>query len=346
MFKFLLFFLAFVVVSGENRIYVSRYGGNDTKTCEKVSSPCRTISYGIEQLSSGLYIYLDGTGTSKNPYACEALETGHPGIYLNKSVSFVSIRSRAHISCVHGNLWFVNGTKHKDGVRIGFSGLAFLNTSLRLIDALVTVNDTAFAETECASLDIQVVNLPRFDLSLKNAAFQQNTACMLINAKSSKIFINIANTVFYQNGNPSWNTSSILWIPSIDNYVNIVLSKCKFEKNILTKHGMLVIENKFGTTHVLLQDFRFERDSNINSIIKQYSGLLRLLSARMFLRMEHGVIYKTFATFLYVTGQWAQIEISNTDVEELYSATSTGGFLTSIRKYPVLYQSTIPSFVV
>ena len=210
----------------------------------------------LKQLSSGLYIHLDGTATSKNPYTCEALEQGHPGIYLTRSVSFVSIRSRAYISCLHGNPWFVNGTKDKDSIRIGFSGLAFLNTSLRVFDAIVAVNDTIFTETERASVDILVVNLPRFELSLDHVVFKQNTACMAINAKSSDLYIAITNTVFYQNGNPSSNTPSILWISSVNNLMNILLSHCKLEKNILTKTGMFVIENRFGTTHVLLNHLR------------------------------------------------------------------------------------------
>ena len=65
--------------------------------------------------------------------------------------------------------------------------------------------------------------------------------------------------------------------------------------------------------------------------MEQYSGILRLVSARVFLRMEYGIIYKTFATFLYLTGQWTQIQISNIDVEGLYSATPTGGVLNFIQ---------------
>ena len=325
------FFLASAATSGEIRIYVSRHSGNDTKTCGKESFPCRTISYGLKQLSSGLYIYLDGTATSISPYTCEALEQGHPGIYLTRSVSFVSIRSRTYISCLHGNPWFVHGTKHKDSTRIGFSGLAFLNTSLRVFDAIVAVNDTIFAETERASVDILVVNLPRFELSFDHVVFKQNTACIAINAKSSDLYITITNTVFYLNGNPSSNTPSILWISSVNSLMNILLSHCKLKKDILTKNRMFVIENRFGTTHVLLKHLRFEENRDKNPILEQYGGVLRLVSARVFLRMEYGIIYNTFATFLYLTGQWAQIKISNIDVEDFYSAAPTGGVLNFIQ---------------
>jgi hypothetical protein len=109
-FKSCLFFLASSVLS-EQGIYVSRLNGNDRKTCGKLNSPCRTISYGKQKVSPGSYIYLDGSATSKNPYTCEDLDPGYPGIRLSKSVSFVSIRSRAHISYLHANSWLVDGTK-------------------------------------------------------------------------------------------------------------------------------------------------------------------------------------------------------------------------------------------
>ena len=141
-------------------------------------------------------------GTLQNPYNCEVLHPGLPGIYLNISVSFVGIKSRAHISCIHGNHWVADGTKHKHGIRISFSGLAFLNTSVRFSDASVVVDDTVFAETEIASLDIQVVRLSRFELLLNNVVFEKNTACMIIISRSRKVFVNITNTVFDENGDP------------------------------------------------------------------------------------------------------------------------------------------------
>lgn len=98
---YLLFFLALSVLS-EQEIYVSRLTGNDTKTCGRVSSPSRNISHGVQRLSTGLYIYLDGTGTSENPYTCEPLASGHPGLYLTKSASFVSMKlNHVLISHVH-----------------------------------------------------------------------------------------------------------------------------------------------------------------------------------------------------------------------------------------------------
>ena len=324
-------FLASSVLS-EQGVYVSRHTGNDTKTCGKINSPCRTISFGIKQLSTGSYIYLDGSVTSQNPYTCDAPDPRHPGIHLTKSVSFVSIRSRAYISCFHGNPWLVDGTNLKGGVRVSFSGLTFLNTPLRFVDAFVAVSDSVFAETKLVSLDIEVFNLSRFDLLLENVVFQQNTACITINPKGSKVFVNLTDTVFYQNGHFSSNTPSILWLNSKENLVNIQLRNCSFKKNNFKKYGMIVIVNTWGTTNLLLYQLRMDENNHTNPSIKIFDGLLRLLSARVFMKLEYGLIYKTFSTFLTVTGYSAQINISNIEVDGFYSVTPGGGVVN-------LYQS-------
>ena len=324
-------FLASSVLS-EQGIYVSRHTGNDAKTCGKVNSPCRSISFGIKQLSTGSYIYLDGSVTFQNPYTCDALDSGHPGIHLTKSVSFVSIRSRAYISCLHGNPWLVDGTNLKGGVRVSFSGLTFLNTPLRFMDAFVAVSDSVFAETKLVSLDIEVFNLSRFDLLLENVVFQQNTACMTINPKGSKVFVNLTDTVFYQNGHFSSNTPSILWLNSKENLVNIQLRNCSFKQNNFRKYGMIVIVNTWGSTNLLLNQLRMDENNHTNPSIKIFDGLLRLVSARAFMKLEYGLIYKTFSTFLTVTGYSAQISISNIEVDGFYSVTPGGGVVN-------LYQS-------
>ena len=324
-------FLAFLVLSEEG-IYVSRFNGNDTKTCGKVSLPCRTISYGIQQLSTGIYIYLDGTGTLKRPYACQASDPGHPGISLTKSISFVSIKSRAYISCLYGNPWLADGTEFKDGIQITFNGLAFLKTSIRLFDAFVSAIDTVFADSTLVSLDIQVINQPRLDLSLSNVVFVKNTACIRIKSNLSKVFINITNTIFDENGDPSLKIPSILGLDSANSSINIQLKNCSFEKNTVKEYGMISVRNVLGATNVLLKQLRLKENRQINPSIKNYNGLFRFQSAQLVLKLEYGYIYKTSGTFLYVmSGQSAKINISNTEVDEFYSGSPGGGVVNVIR---------------
>ena len=302
-------------------IYVSRFTGHDTKTCGKVSSPCRTISYGIQQLSTELYIYLDGTDTLKNPYACEDVYLR--GILLTKSVSFISIKSRAHISCLNGKQWLVNGTTHKHGIRISFSGLAFLNTPIRLLDAFLAVDNTVFAGTILESLEIQVVKLPRFDLSLKNVVFKNNTVCMIINCKSRKVFINITNTYFSENGDLSSNIPSILWLNSNYNLINIQLTNCSFKKNMFNEYGFFEVRNGLGTTNVLINQIELEENWQKSGF--GFGCVFYLRSDRVFMSLKYGFIFKTPGTFLYVESRLAEVNISNIEVDEFYSSFYNGG---------------------
>ena len=300
----------------EQGIYVSRFTGNDNKRCGNVSFPCRSISYGVQQMSVWPYIYLNGTGTLQNPYTCEA------GIRLSKSVSFFSLKSRAYISCLHGKPWLMNGTKVKDGVRVGVFGLAFVNTPLVLVDASFAANDTIFAETKSASLNILVENLSRFDLSLKNVVFQQNTACMKIYTKKGiNVFVTITNTVFYQNGNPSSNTPSVLQFNSDGNFISIEIKNCSFADQNTPRYGMIAVMNVLGTTNVLLSEWKLKGNNHIKP---RSNGIFVLFSAQVFIKLEHGFFYKTSATILKVAGQSAQIYISNIEVDEFYSGTSGG----------------------
>ena len=321
------------MVLSEEGIYVSRFNGNDTKTCGKVSSPCRTISYGIQQLSTRLCIYLDGTDTLKTPYDCQGSDPRYPGIVLTKSASFVSIKSRAHISCLRGIPWLAYGTQRKHGIRISFTGLTFLNTSVQLSDAFMTVDDSVFANAKLVSLDIQVEKLPRFDLSLNNVVFEKNTACITIDTKSSKVFVNITNTTFYQNGNPSSNIPSLLWLASSNTSINIQVRNCSFVKNTCREYGMFSVANVLGATNVSLKQLTLKENRLINPSIKNYTGLFRFAAPQLFLRLEHGYVYKTSGTFINVMSgyQLVKINISNIEMSEFYSSSPGGGVVNVIR---------------
>ena len=319
------------MVLSEQGIYVSRVNGHDTKACGKVTAPCRTISYGIQRLSTGQYIYLDGTATLKKPYTCQVLYPVVPGIYLNKSISFVSIKSRAYISCPHGYAWWANGTNFKDGIRISFSALTFRNTPVHLFDVVLAADNTVFEKTRPVSLDIQVIKLPRFEISLNNVTFRQNSMCIniIIRHADSRGFINITNAVFYQNGNRfPWNPS-VLWLHSIKHVfdVNIQLRNCTLKENTFMENGMLKVRN--GNSKVLLKNLRLEENMPIQPI--NLGGLFLFISGELFLTLADGHFYETTVPFLRATPkQTAEISISNIEVDRFnISSLLSGGFVAS-----------------
>ena len=217
---------------------------------------------------------------------------------------------------------------HKHGIRIRFSGLAFLNTPIRLFDAFLAVDNTVFAGTILESLEIQVVKLPRFDLSLKNVVFKNNTACMIINSKSRKVFFNIANTYFSENGDLYSNIPSILWLNSNYNLINIQLTNCSFKKNIFNEYGFFEVRNSLGITNVLINQIKMEENWKKPGFA--FGCLFYLRSDRVFMSLKYGFIFKPFGTFLYVKSRLAEVNISNIEVDEFYSSFYNGSVFSLI----------------
>ena len=176
-----------------------------------------------------------------------------------------------------------------------------------------------------------MVRETRFDLSLNNVVFKKNTACMIIDPKNTKVSVNITNMIFYQNGNPSSNIPSILWLASFYASIDIQLRNCSFENNTFKKYGMISVTTHFGATNVLLEQLRLEENNQMYPSIKEYSGLFRLKSQQLFLRLEYGYIYKTSATLLYVNCVCAEINISNIEMDKFYSGSPGGGVVNVIR---------------
>ncbi len=314
----------------EETIYVSRSSGNDSTTCGTVSSPCRTISYAIHQVSEYSYIYLDGTGTTKDPYTCERPlnPEEYSGINLTKSVSFVGIKSRAYISCLHVNQWLVDGTKHNDGLRVSFCGLAFQNTSLRFLDAVVSINDSLFTDSKHVTMNFTVFNLALFELNLNNVVFQRNTLCISVKSNNRiNILVRLTNSIFSRNGDydDSISIPSILWLSSEKSNINIQLRNCSFKKNKFNKNGMIFVENRQGSTSLSVDQFKMEENGHSSMISRIPNGILFLRSAEVVMSLASGFVYKTYGTFVTVIGQSSRINVSSTDVDELFNPDVGGG---------------------
>lgn len=316
--------------SANQAIYVSRFSGNDSARCGSVLLPCRTISFAIHQVSDDSLIYLDGTNTSKNPYSCQPLNHEHLGIHLTKSVSFVGIRSRAYISCRHGNQWLVDGLGLKDGLRVSFSFLVFKNASLRFLDVvLANISDSLFEGSEHVTMDFTIFNLAQFNLNLNGVTFHQNELCISVKSISKvQIFLSINNSSFIQNGNfSSPGLPSILWLTGDKSEINIAFVSCGFQKNKFNGHGMIFVENREGSTNLLLDRFRLEDNGHNTMISRICNGLLFLLSAQAIVAVDHGVSHRTYGTLLSIIGRSSKVVISNIEVDGFYSPDAGGGVI-------------------
>ena len=85
-----------------------------------------------------------------------------------------------------------------------------------------------------------------------------------------------------------------------------------------------------GATNVVLEQLRLEENRQIYTSIKNSNGLFRFKSKQLFLILEHGHIYKTSGTLLYIDNvQLALMNISNIEMDEFYSR-SPGGVVNVI----------------
>jgi len=83
---------------------VSQTRGNDAPTCGVVlSSPCKTISMGVWCSAQHARVLIDGTGSETTPYICKSPNLPFPGIYSNKRVMLIGVKSMVHIKCQEGS---------------------------------------------------------------------------------------------------------------------------------------------------------------------------------------------------------------------------------------------------
>ena len=252
--KILSYFCIVCLVKSD--IFVSLLVGKDTTSCGSQASPCRTISYAVQLVSAGSVVYIDGRGTSwQRSYTCQSHEKVHHGIYVGKNTSFISTISRAHIACSHGNVWIVNGRKVKGGIHVNFKGLAFRNSSFYFGDASANITDCTFLETKHPVFNFSAVELESFELTVQNVLFQKKMVCIIVESnktRKSDISINIKHSVFENNGDMISSWSSILWLNSNNDDINMGIGNVSFNKNSLGKNGMVFLKNKHGKINAFL----------------------------------------------------------------------------------------------
>ena len=314
--------------SAKHTYYVSRFSGKDSAICGTPLLPCRTINYALHEVSEGMLVYWDGTRTEKYPYTCQSFNHSYSGVYLTKSVSFVGIRSRAYISCLHGNKWLADGANHKDGLNFSISGVAFKNTSLRLLDASVHINNTLFTDSRQAGIDFTRVSLTIVFLNLNNVVFQENTLCILVNSNiKTNIFLHLSNSTFTRNGKSSSDLASSLWLSSDESDVLIQFRNCNFTENELNKDGIVFLNNKQGSTDFSIGQFKFEDNGQRSAIHGNPRGLIIFQSVQVIITLEFGSVYRTYGTLFAVNGQSSKINMLDINMDEFYSSYPGSGVI-------------------
>jgi predicted outer membrane repeat protein len=280
-------------------------------------------------VSAGSIIYLDGTGTSwQRAYTCQPLRKEHEGIYVAKNISFISTGSRVHIACSYGNFWIVDGSGRKGGIQVNFKGLAFRNSSFDFVDTSVNIKDCTFEETKQPALNFSIVELDWFEFILDNVLFQQNVGCMVVKSNRTRkghIFVNIKDSVFESNGDINIATpwSSILWLNSYNDDINMEMKNVSFEKNSFFENGMIFVHNEHGTTNISLVKVLLFENGYYN--LRVPKNLLFFEGYNMAVRIEFCRVISSVGRLLKLAGQSVQMNVFNTEVKHFINFHPGGG---------------------
>lgn len=307
-------------------VILSRARGKDAHGCGVRSKPCYSIPYALQQATEGSTIYLDGTETESSPYTCESFNTKRPRISLEKSVSFVGIKSRAHISCNHGASWFVNGDGNKNNFEVVFKNLAFHNTSIKLRDVSVHMQDCVYDGTEKTAIKISLVKQTRFHLTLDNVVFEHNKACLLLTSKTNhqnEILLTINNSVIKSNGLRSVDgftgQKSIFSINGNNDTMKIVINKTSFTGNNFQTEStneksidLIHIKNKFGKCSVSVEHSHFKDNGFHGSTFE--TNLFSITSSYLSAAIRRSqIVNSKSARFLYFTGESSYVPVHHTE---------------------------------
>ena len=182
--------------------------GHDSRSCGSPRTPCKSIAHAVRQVDWGGHIYIDGTGTEKDPFACNSgIEHAYnPGIYINKSVIMKGFQSRPHVLCIHG-INFQKSSEEQRALNVLLSQISFLLTPIVFEDcSQVEISNCSLQGASTAG-SVLLRNLSTsFLLNIQSSQFQNNSQCieLLLSANNVNqydfITINVEETIFHENG--------------------------------------------------------------------------------------------------------------------------------------------------
>ncbi|EDO47954.1 predicted protein [Nematostella vectensis] len=165
-------------------VYTSR-SGHDSADCGRKSDPCASISMAVSHARvKGSLIYIDGTGTSTNPYTCINVTSQHPGIYVDRSMSLIGYQSPGVIECGHGQeLTFQ--AKGGNEMIVKLIGLVFRNSTLQVVDSSIAVDSCQFLGDKqpiSVTQDTQPV-----DITISNSSCVNTTSFISVEMNANNV---------------------------------------------------------------------------------------------------------------------------------------------------------------
>ena len=192
--KLRLFILCFFYLG---RIYakqwfVSRYNGNSALDCgREATRPCKTINQATSRANDGDVINIDGAGTLRDPYSCEAEPTG-TGLVMR------SYNTQAYIACESNSFRFSCDVTVNASSVVTLKGLTFVNTSLRIDGCSLKMADCSFMTCSNVGLSLNFARNVTGNVDLDGCSFQSNSAGSL-KISGTSLNVTVLNSSFASN---------------------------------------------------------------------------------------------------------------------------------------------------
>ena len=126
-----------------------------------------------------------------------------------------------------------------------------------------------------------------------------------------EIFVNIKDSVFESNGDikiaTSW--SSILWLNSYSDDINMEIKNEILKKNSFFENGMIFVHNEHGTTNISLVKVLLSENGYYNLRIPK--NLLFFEGYNMAVRIEFCRVISSACRLLQLAGQTVQMNVFN-----------------------------------
>lgn len=229
-----------------------------------MSNPCQTISRAVNLASPGDHIYLNGANTDKDPYNCQSATSQHPGIFINKSLSFIGYGPTAHIRCLNGtSLTFVGSN---NDVEITLSGLFFNDTIVSFRSSSAGIDGCKFAGIK-QRLDFTVGNTTFSSIRIRNSVFWKNSGGLFVDVSSTAdrnsmnlLVLEVQNTTFRDHfvGSET-DEGRLIKVESRQKLTHsfkceLTLDNVTFSNNMVTRRGLVYVNLKNGYLNMSLKD--------------------------------------------------------------------------------------------
>ena len=254
--------------------FVSRLHGNSALDCGlEASHPCKTINQATSRANNGDVINIDGEGTSRDPYPCEAGPTGG-GLVMR------SYKTRAFIACESNSFrWSCNVTMNASHSVVTLKGITFVNTSLFIDECSLKMSDCSFMSGFDVALSLNFARSSTGNVDLDGCNFQSNSAGSL-KISGNAVNLTVSNSSFANNKLRDVN-NAILAISALDVQAQQIGTITVYFKNVTVSQNSCpghacfeIVADVNGKLALKMDQVNFEENESGESILKVQNSSL------------------------------------------------------------------------